>query len=162
MPPLFLSPGHWRWSDASRTGYLETKTKVPAHARLSRRPRNRGMAGLTTYIGCPKKFVLLLTVIHVFCCRQKNLWGCSHLQESALIFLLSQKILADSNNNVYVPCMLRNEILRGGEGTISHFEYVRFLPQSFGAEAVLSFHVRSQGRSFPTNCASAHLLKSPV
>lgn len=63
-------------------------------------------------------------------------------------------------NSRYVPYILRNEILRDEEETIRHFEYVRFLPQSFGVEVVLSFHGRCPGRSFPTNCASARLLKS--
>ena len=42
-------------------------------------------------------------------------------------------------NSRYVPYILRNEILRDEEETIRHFEYVRFLPQSFGVEVVLSF-----------------------
>ena len=65
-------------------------------------------------------------------------------------------------NSRYDPYILRNEILRDEEETIRNFEYVRFLPQSFGVEVVLSFHGRCPGRSFPTNCASARLLQSPV
>lgn len=38
-----------RWSDAWRMCYLRMKTNMPGRTPLSRRLRNRGLAGLTKY-----------------------------------------------------------------------------------------------------------------